>query len=256
LTAALLRRLEQGAIRHCIAWCHDLTWTSPNSRSKVFPHYPWDLLRTQRADTTYVTVSQERQSDLNLLMPVRVTQAKNIELALGVVSRLIKKDIQPKLVVTGPPDPHDAANMEYFQSLLALRKRLEAEEQARFVYESGPVPGEPLTIAMALVGELLRVSDLLFMPSHREGFGMPVLEAGLAGVPIFCSETVPAAKEIGGQDLVMFPPQASPDDVAALILRWMEDNPTLHLRRRVRRNLTWQGIFRHDILPLLERGTA
>ena len=37
LTAALHRLLDADTIRHCIAWCHDFTWTSPNSRSKVHP---------------------------------------------------------------------------------------------------------------------------------------------------------------------------------------------------------------------------
>src|SRR5512134_3090661 len=61
LTAALFRLLDRGVIHHCIAWCHDITWTSPNSRSKVYAGYPWDLLRTYRSELTYVTVSKERQ---------------------------------------------------------------------------------------------------------------------------------------------------------------------------------------------------
>ncbi|HUF00412.1 MAG TPA: glycosyltransferase, partial [Anaerolineales bacterium] len=64
LTAALFRLLDQRAIRHCVAWCHDMTWTSPNSRSKVYPGYPWDLLRTYRPEIIYVAVSRDRQRDL------------------------------------------------------------------------------------------------------------------------------------------------------------------------------------------------
>ncbi|RPJ19788.1 MAG: glycosyltransferase [Chloroflexi bacterium] len=299
LTAALFRLLDQGLIRHCIAWCHDMTWTSPNSRSKVYPGYPWDLLRTQRPDITYVTVSQERQrdlatlfgclpeqvrviyngvdpsevlalsdvglalinqldlweSDLNLLMPVRVTQAKNIEFALHVLASLKARGIHPKLVVTGPPDPHDRMNMEYFQSLLDLREQLGVVDQMRFVYELGSNSAEPLTIDMPVVTELLRVSDALFMPSQREGFGMPVLEAGLLGIPVFCTDRIPAANEIGGQEVVRFSPGADADQVAGLILKWMEDSSVLRLRRRVRQNLTWRSIFQREILPLLERGT-
>ena len=298
LTAALFRLLERGVIRRCVAWCHDLTWTSPNSRSKVHAGYPWDLLRTQRSDVTYVTVSQERQqelaglfecppeqieviyngvdpqellalsedglalidrlslwdSDLNLLMPVRVTQAKNIELALHVVASLKEKGIHPKLIVTGPPDPHDPANMKYFQRLMNLREELGVVYQMRFVYESGPDPTTPLTVEMPIVAQLMRVSDALFMPSHREGFGMPVLEAGLAGIPVFCSTQVPAAKEIGGQDVVRFAPGAAPEQVASLIVNWMESSPVLQLRRRVRQELTWRGIFQRQILPLLDSG--
>lgn len=297
LTAALFHLLDRGQIRDCIAWCHDLTWTSPNSRAKVFPGYPWDLLRTQRSDIMYVTVSQERQrelaalfecppgqiqviyngvdpkellaltdeglglidrlnlwdSDLNLLMPVRVTQAKNIELALRVVASLKKREVRPKLIVTGPPDPHDRTNMEYFQRLMNLREELGVVYQMRFVYESGTIPAEPLTVEMPIVAELLRVSDALFMPSHREGFGMPVLEAGLAGIPVFCTTRVPAANEIGGQDIVSFAPDTEPDEVAGLILDRLETSPTFRLRRRVRRDLTWRGIFNRQILPLLEQ---
>jgi glycosyltransferase involved in cell wall biosynthesis len=300
LTAALFRLLDQGAIRHCVAWCHDITWTSPSSRSKVYEGYPWDLLRTRRADVAYVTVSQERQqdlaglfdcpperisviyngvdpdrllglsetgqdliqrlglweSDLNLLMPVRVTKAKNIELALGLVAALTRKGVRVRLIVTGPPDPHDDMNMNYFRSLLRLRRELGVVEQMRFVYESGPNPAEPLIIDMSIVAELLRVSDALFMPSHREGFGMPVLEAGMAGLPVFCAETVPAANEIGGADTVRFSPEANPDQLASLILKWMEESSVLRLRRRVRQSFTWQSIFQREILPLLDRGAA
>lgn len=298
LTAALFRLLDDGIIRRCVAWCHDLTWTSPNSRSKVHPGYPWDLLRTRRPDIHYVTVSQLRQqelaelfgcapeeidviyngvdprellglsdeglalaerlgmweSDINLLMPVRVTQAKNIELGLHVIAALKARGVTPRLVVTGPPDPHDRGNMEYFQSLLSLRERLGVVDQMRFVYESGPVTGQPFVVEMPVVAELFRVSDALFMPSHREGFGMPVLEAGLAGLPVFCSDQVPAANEIGGQDVIHFSPQADPGEVAGSIAHWMESSPVLNLRQRVRQSLTWRRIFERQILPLLDEG--
>jgi mannosylglucosylglycerate synthase len=297
LTAALIRLLEQGSLQRCVAWCHDITWTSPRSRPKVHPGYPWDLLRTYRSDIIYVTISQDRQkelgdlfgcpreqiriihngvdpkelltlsdagltlmnrlqlweSDFNILMPVRITQAKNMEMALRVVAALKQKGIHPKLVVTGPPDPHDLANMDYFHILLDLRENLGVVDEMRFVYESGLTSGEPFVVEMPIVAELLRVSDALFMPSHREGFGMPILEAGLAGIPVFCADTVPAAIEIGGQDVVTFSPKADPGVIASLVIEWVENSPVLRLRRRTRQRFTWQSIFRHDILPLIEQ---
>jgi glycosyltransferase involved in cell wall biosynthesis len=300
LTSALFRLLDEGAIPHCVAWCHDITWTSPNSRSKVYPGYPWVLLSTYRSDITYVTISRNRQqelanlfgcppeqiriiyngvdpsellalsdvglaligrlnlldSDLNLLMPVRVTRAKNIELALRVVAALKARGIRPKLVVTGPPDPHDQMNMQYFQSLLNLREQLGVAYQVHFVYESGPIITEPYIVDMPVVVELFRVSDALFMPSHREGFGMPILEAGLAGIPVFCADNVPAANEIGGQDVMRFSPETDVDQVTNLILKWMADSSVFRLRRRIRQDLTWRSIFQRDILPLLARGAS
>lgn len=294
LTAALHYLLDAGRLCHCIAWCHDFTWTSPISRSKVHSGYPWELLRTHRTDLTYVVVSQRRQRalaallecppeeicvvyngvdpaelmglsaegqalvthlgmlecDLSLLMPVRVTQAKNIEYAFRVVAALKAQNCRPKLVLTGPPDPHDVQSMAYFRSLQELRQELEVEEETRFVFESGPDPNHPYTINAQVVGDLFRASDLLFMPSHREGFGMPVLEAGLLGVPVFCTQ-IPAAEEIGGADVILFDAGEGPAHVAGRIMEWAAQSLTHRLRRRVRQDYTWRAIFERDIEPLL-----
>jgi mannosylglucosylglycerate synthase len=295
LTAALHRLLDSGEIGRCIAWCHDFTWTSPHSRSKVQPGYPWDLLKTYRSDVAYVTVSQRRQkeladllgcpassirviyngvdpgellglsaegqrltdrlrlgeSDLVLLMPVRVTQAKNIEYALRVVEALKRRALHPRLIVTGPPDPHDAQNLAYYESLLELRHQLGIEQEVRFVYELGPEPDQPWTVDQRCIGDLYRVSDVLFMPSHREGFGMPVVEAGLAGLPIFCT-AIPAAEEIGGADVTLFSADAAPLEVAARLAAWAEDSAVHHLRCRVRQTLTWERVVQRDVLPWLK----
>ncbi len=295
LTAAIFRLLDRGELRRCVAWCHDFTWTSASSRSKVHPGYPWDLLRSYRADVTYAVVSRRRQlelagllgcpverirvayngvdpqtllglsdeglglidrlglweSDLVLLMPVRVTQAKNIELALQVTAALKRQGLRPRLIVTGPPDPHDARSQEYYQSLLELRRTLQVEQEMQFVYESGPEPGQPLTVAAGVIGDLFRVSDVLFMPSHREGFGMPVVEAGLAGLPIFCT-AVPAADEIASGEVNLFSADAEPQAVAVSLAKWAENSATHRLRRRVRQTLTWDSLYRSTILPLLE----
>jgi glycosyltransferase involved in cell wall biosynthesis len=188
-------------------------------------------------------------SDINLLMPVRITQAKNIEFALQVVANLKKSGILVKMVITGPPDPHDPADMEYFQSLLTLRKQLRLEQEVRFIYELGPLPHEGYTIDLPLVSELYRVSDLLFMPSLREGFGMPILEAGLIGMPVFSTQ-IPAASEIGQQEVTIFSKDETAENVAQMILEWAKASPTQRLKRRIRQNLTWQAIFQSKMLPL------
>ena len=296
LTAALFELVVDGSIRNCIAWCHDFTWTSPNSRPKVHKGYPWDLLRMFDPRISYVTVSQDRQdtlaklfncplesvkviyngvdpqillglsvegyqliqrldlldSELTLLMPVRVTQAKNIEYALQLLAELKAKGIRPKLIHTGPPDPHNHTSMAYFQSLQDHRRALGLEQEMQFVFESGPAPDQPYEIALNVVGDLYRICDVMLMPSHREGFGMPVLEAGLAGIPAICTPQVPAAIEIGGDDVIVFDPSLDPAILADQIIHWMQTNPQFRLRQRVRRKYTWEAIFQQEILPLIK----
>ena len=297
LTTALFSLLDDGAIPNCIAWCHDIGWTSDHSRPNLHPGYPWDLLRTRHDDATYVVVSEQRQqalaelfdcapeeiyvvyngvnpalllgltdqghrlvdrlgllaSDLLLLMPVRVTQAKNIELALCVVAALKARGQNVKLVLTGPPDPHDEESMAYFRELQALRRELGVDDEMRFIFESGPEPDEPFTIDMPVVADLFRVADVVFLPSHREGFGMPVLEAGLVGAPVVCT-AVPAAREIGGDDVTLISPNGDPEEIADRILSIVDARPIHRLRRRVRQSYTWHAIFERDIEPLLEGG--
>jgi glycosyltransferase involved in cell wall biosynthesis len=195
------------------------------------------------------------ESDLIILMPVRVTQAKNIELALHVVAALKARREGVKLILTGPPDPHDEESMAYFRDLQALRRELDVEDEMRFVFESGPTSEEAYTIGMAVVADLFRASDVVFMPSHREGFGMPVLEAGLLGKPIVCTE-VPAAREIGGEDVVVIDPGDAPERIAERILSLVGESPVHRLRSRIRQEYTWGRIFERDIKPLLKKRPA
>ncbi len=295
LTAALHRLLDAGAARRIIAWCHDLSWTSPGSRSLVHPGFPWELLKTPRPRITYVAISQQRREEIHasfgipreqiqvvyngvdarsllglseeglalserlglweaeliLLMPVRVTRAKNIEFGLELARAFKHRGRSCRLVLSGPPDPHDQASLEYYTELRGRRARLGVETEFRFVYESGCDPSQPYRIPAETVGELYRLADAVFMPSHREGFGLPVLEAGLAGVPVICTE-VPAAREIAPDDVLFFKPDTPPEDLAGRILDWLESQPAGRMRRRVRRQYTWAGVFKNQILPLFE----
>jgi glycosyltransferase involved in cell wall biosynthesis len=190
-------------------------------------------------------------SDLNLLMPVRVTQAKNIEFALQVAAAIKKAGIKIRLVLTGPPDPHDERSMAYFQQLQAMRSDLGLDDEMHFVFELDGPRDSGTILNLDVVGELYRVCDAVFMPSHREGFGMPVLEAGLAGLAVF-STPVPASQEIGGAYVRIFPFDAVPQEVARLIVDWAQGDSTHQFRRKMRQKYTWQAIFENDIRPLLE----
>jgi glycosyltransferase involved in cell wall biosynthesis len=295
LTCALQRLLDENPAHQCLAWCHDLSWTSAGSRAKLHEGFPWDLLRLNRQDITYIAVSKQRQQELAgllkcpveaihviyngvdlqqtlgisnqgmklarrleildaypiLLMPVRVTRAKNIEFAIVLASAIKAAGADPRLVITGPPDPHSPESMAYFEELKAIRRRNGMDEVVRFVYDSGPDPGKPYTIPAILVWELMRMSDAVMMTSLREGFGMPVLEAGAAGVPVITSRHVPAAIEIASQEVLVYPEQAAPHTTARQITDWLDSLPAARLRRKVRADLAWEKIFDRQIRPLL-----
>ena len=157
-----------------------------------------------------------------------------------------------RLVLTGPPDPHDPASLDYFRSLQQLRDDLGLQKTMYFVYENSQTAGLPLLVDELAVADLLRASDVMLMTSHHEGFGMPVLEAGLLGVAV-ASTQVPAALEIAAGNTLLFDKQDDPLRIADKLLDWTQSNPQQRLRRLVRKEFRWEVIFRSKILPLLEQ---
>jgi glycosyltransferase involved in cell wall biosynthesis len=91
---------------------------------------------------------------------------------------------------------------------------------------------------------------LVLMPSHREGFGMPVLEGGLIGKPVFCT-AVPVLEQIGAGSVYQIGTDEPPDHLAARIQAWTQQDALYRLRRCVRKEYTWSAIFRQVIQPLI-----
>jgi glycosyltransferase involved in cell wall biosynthesis len=190
------------------------------------------------------------EADLMLLMPIRITHAKNIEFGLRVAQAIKTAGLRPRLVVTGPPDPHVPGIESYFETLRALRHELRLDDEVVFLYEGTTLYPGPLTLGPTTVAELYRVSDVVLMPSHREGFGMPVLEAGLADKPIFATP-MPVVEELGHQLVRSIKPHDSALRVATRILSWAKHDAAHGLRRQVRQTYPWPAIFRRHIEPLI-----
>jgi glycosyltransferase involved in cell wall biosynthesis len=183
-----------------------------------------------------------------ILLPVRVTPRKNIELALRVVAAMRAAGrAGAGLVVTGPVDPHVATIDEYLATLLDLRTALGLDGAAVFLAE---LLNEP--VAEALVRDLYRLADLLLLTSLDEGFGIPILEAAVHRLPIVCSD-LPALRDLAGAAAVYVRPDADPAEVAALALARLDRDPVAAFARRVRTEYSWEAVYRRGIAPLLER---
>jgi glycosyltransferase involved in cell wall biosynthesis len=288
LTAAVRNLADQDDL-HIVLWHHDLAWTTPRYRAELHDGYPWDLLRQAWPGVKQVTISEMRQRELAkmfqidqdkievipngvdvaafhklenqtreygkqlnlhqaaplLLLPVRITPRKNIELSLSVCAHLLGHFPDTKLIVTGPLGPHNPANLKYFERLLALREELNLMDHVGFLAEltSEYLPDE-------VVSDFYHLADALFLPSREEGFGIPILEAGLANLPIFCSNISPL-RNLGGSYVTYFSPDDNPEEIANTIANHLASNPVFRLRAHVREQYTWEGIYTQHIAPLL-----
>jgi glycosyltransferase involved in cell wall biosynthesis len=71
------------------------------------------------------------------------------------------------------------------------------------------------------VEELMRNASLFAFPSLYEGFGLPILDAQHAGVPVTCS-AVAALPEVAGDGAYLFDPH-SVDSIAAALKKCLLD---------------------------------
>lgn len=239
--------------RRVLAWTHDLAWTNPRYAAFRRPGPPYDLLHEASPGVRYTAISRRvqeqlaetyrvaaeavpngidraallrlRRSTLELLrpaglldaaplvlVPFRLTRRKRIELAIEAVALLAERLPRLRLAVTGPLGPHSADNQAYWEELVALRRTLGLEERVIFLRELGdphPVDGE-------MIAELYQLASAVLLTSESEGFGLPVLEAGLARVPVVCSD-LDVFREVAGGAAWTFAPDATADAVAAAL---------------------------------------
>ena len=186
------------------------------------------------------------EADPLLLLPVRLTPRKNIELALRVLYELRKQLPHAMLLVTGPQGPHNPANTAYKQKLLDLRDELNLQGAAHFLAEVTPdfLPDE-------MIADFYRLADALLFPSREEGFGIPIIEAAFSKMPVFCSD-LPVLRELGGEEVSYFDPDDEPALIAAQILARLEGELTLRWARRAKHDYTWDSIYQLFIEPLIK----
>ena len=272
-----------------LAWHHDLAWDDPRYADDVHDGYPWDLLRTPWPGVRHVTVSASQQdrlaalygippeqivvvppgvdparflrwtdttrrlvdkldwlnADLLFLLPARLTRRKNVEMALRILAAFrARTGSDARLIVTGPPGAHNPANAAYLQSLLDLRRDLGLQDAAHLLYKVNVTPDDDT------MADLYQLADALLFPSAKEGFGIPILEAGLARLPIFCAD-IPPLRETGEGAAHLFDLHGDPDAIAANVAQVLERDAAHCLRRRVLARFTWQRIVKERVIPLL-----
>lgn len=182
--------------------------------------------------------------DLVLLHPTRVLARKNIEKGLAVTAALRDLGCDAAYVVTGAPDPHRKESAAYAIGLLGTVQALRLEGAVHFVSDEFPVGNED-------VASLYRLADALLFPSRSEGFGLPLLEAALHRLPVFCSD-IPPHREVAGEYALFFDLESPPDEVARLVLDEMQSDRRNLIQRSVMRRFDWNHIFKEYLEPVIK----
>ena len=291
LTAALARIMHRPGTTRFIAWTHDLTFTDPIHEPHQHRRYPWSLLLRPLPDCSYCAISKQRQIEMRKLFrlpardipvipdgidvpglldlaplarrifdeegfpavdiaaitPARILRRKNLGVGMEIIAALKRRRKNVRWIITGAPDPHNAESCRYFEMLRSLRRRLNVAGEVIFLSEriARPVTDRELR-------SLYSISDMLLFPSDREGFGLPVLEAGVHGL-IVCISDIPALREIGGAEAVYIRPGEDADTIASHVIRAVARRPERLYRKKIISTYAWDVIFNHYLEPVAMR---
>ena len=205
-------------------------------------------------DTNTVRFIQEQrlfEAEFLMVQPSRLHKRKNMELSIRVTRSLHDLGLKARLLITGAHDPHEPKNLTYYHALKNLAAKLGIEDDVLIMAEYAFKSGERLMVDTITIRDLYLISDILFLPSLQEGFGIPLLESGMIRLPIVCS-SIPPFLEIGGEDVCFFDLAETSESIARKILEFVETLKPHRMFRKVIRNYAWDNIYQEKLLPLLE----
>ena len=207
-------------------------------------------------DQTIRLIKEENlfQADLILAQPSRLHPRKNIELSIEVLHALKQQGKKAKLLLTGAFDPHEAKTVQYFNKLNRLAEDLNVRRDLIMVADYTFKSGEKLPASRVIMHDLYLLSDILFLPSKQEGFGIPLLEAGMIKLPIACSN-IPPFQSIAGDHVLYFDLNETADEIADKILNFLESLGPARWFRQVMNDYVWDNIYHRNLSPLLNRVT-
>jgi mannosylglucosylglycerate synthase len=263
---AFTRALHDLATSHrMIAWTHDLTATNSDFALPNPTQPPWNLMRTACPAVTYVATSDLRAAEVKahikpatgiqvipdmvdpmrlfglapdmrkallaleipwrdfvFFLPARVMVRKNIDFAIEVIKALLKMNRNALLLITGANVPNSPASQHYGAF---LRQSLPAELEGHVVFLTDYFP-----VTDEAMRDLYLLADCLLFPSKQEGFGLPVLEAALHRMPVWCQD-IPSYRALEGSGSYLL------NDLAKLhdAVNWLENQSPFRQQRRCRR---------------------
>jgi glycosyltransferase involved in cell wall biosynthesis len=211
----------------------------------------WRLLlwASARRSRTLVAVSEATREDLVRFYPFAATRARVIP--HGVDEAFFQLDrAAPERYVLCVSTLHPHKNIDGliraytrrkrdFKLVLAGMRGLHAREVEKLITGDIRVTG---WIPRAELLNLYARAMAFIYPSKFEGFGMPVLEAMAAGIPVACSD-IPPLREVAGDAALFFDP-LDEDGIASALERITSDQA---LRKQLAdagpkraREFTWQ----------------
>jgi glycosyltransferase involved in cell wall biosynthesis len=192
--------------------------------------------------------------DLVVVQPSRITPRKNLELSIHIIRGIKLVGYNILFGLTGAYDPHEQRAVSYYRRLRYWIKELGMQDNIAILVEYRFKDRKKLIPDRIFIRDLYLMADLLLMTSKDEGFGLPLLEAGLIKLPIACSE-IPPFVELG-KDVCFFRLEEHPLSIAGRIMEYLARSNTHKMFRSVMQKYALEVLCEKEILPFLQDITS
>lgn len=235
----------------CVTVFHDLQHKRHPEHFRWFdlPFWRFLLWSSAHRSRKLIAVSEATRDDL-----LRFYRLKADQIAViphGVEPAFFALDrtrIEPYMLCVSTLHPHKnlgrlirafARQTRAFRLVLAGMRGFHTAVLDQLIAELGVAESVQLTgwIPREDLYRLYERAHAFIYPSTFEGFGMPVLEAMAAGIPVACSD-IPPLREVAGDTVLYFDP-LNEDAIAAAIDRIMTDKPQKAGKERAHQ-FTWE----------------
>ena len=192
--------------------------------------------------------------DLVVVQPSRITPRKNLELSIHIIRGIKILGYNVLFIMTGAYDPHENRAVSYYRRLRYWINELGMQDNTAISAEYRFRDGKKLVPDRIFIRDLYLMADLLLMTSKDEGFGLPLLEAGMIKLPIACAE-IPPFLEVG-REVCFFPLDEPPLTIAGRIMEYLSRTTTHKMFRNVMRKYVLDVVCKRELLPFLRELTT
>jgi glycosyltransferase involved in cell wall biosynthesis len=257
-TLALRRLAASSGGPVIVSWAHDSPYFEP-APPEYLKEHPWNVLHRTHPAIHYVTISESRKLRFQELcadvlwkvIPNGIdpagffyldeksrrlaeeldTPRKNLELSIHIIRGIKILGYNVLFIMTGAYDPHENRAVSYYRRLRYWINELGMQNNTAISAEYRFRDGKKLVPDRIFIRDLYLMADLLLMTSKDEGFGLPLLEAGMIKLPIACAE-IPPFLEVG-REVCFFPLDEPPLTIAGRIMEYLSRTTTHKMYRNV-----------------------
>lgn len=182
------------------------------------------------------------ERDLVIFQPARLVRRKNVEAGIRLTAELRTRGRDVVLLVTAAVDPHNESCAEYARELDDLAVGLGVRDRVIRVFQLFPVTRSDLI-------SLYELAHMVFYPSEQEGFGLPLLEAGVARVPMLAARA--NEREWMWPEIPCLPANASVAAMADAAESLVNESREMRVRSAVLPDYSWDAIYERRLEPFL-----